>query len=90
MRERRHFHSIIGLIPSEVFVRYSKLVIKLSPQGPRKLSSIKSLKIQPLPLKTRKCAMKLSEMASLSNSNRKERPNQSKNNGDTKKKAKRL
>ncbi len=44
----------------------------------------KSLKIQH-PLKTQKCAMKLSEMASSSNSrwqNRKEHSNRSTNNGN--------
>ena len=53
---------------------------KNGPQGPQKLSSVKSLKIQPHPLKTRKS----SEMASLSNArwqNRKESKNRSTNNG---------
>ena len=63
-------------------------MLKQGIQGPLKLSALKSYKIlsPPLPPKKppRKCAMKQSEMAFLSNSrwqNRKERPNRSTNNG---------
>ena len=65
---------------------------KQGPQGPQKPSSLKLLKIQPNPLKTRKCAMILSVMASLSNSRqqkRKEQQNRSTINGDRAETAKR-
>ena len=59
--------------------------LKRGPQGPHKLSSLKSLKIQNPPLKTQECAMKPSENTSSSNcrwQNRKECQNRSTNNGD--------
>ncbi len=56
------------------------------PQGPQKLSSLKSPNVQNhLPKNTGMCHDKISEMASSSNSrwqHRKDCPNRSKNNGD--------
>ncbi len=67
--------------------RKVKMPLKQGPQGPQKLSSLKSLKIQIPP----PAILQPSKMTFLSNSrwqNRKERPHRSKNNGDMVEKAK--
>ncbi len=68
--------------------KFALFSLKQGQQETQKLSSLKALKIYPPPpslLKTRFCATKPSEMASISNSwrqIRKERPHLCTNNGD--------
>ncbi len=85
MKECKKFYSlqltgIFGYIT--IVIKYKKT----RSTEPKKLNCLKSLKILPTPpLITRECATKPTEMTSLKNfkwRTRKERPNQSINNGD--------
>ena len=62
-----HSDSIVNLNKA-LHNSFMKMCPKQDLLGPQKPSSLKSLKIKPLPIKTRECAMKPLEMAYLSNS----------------------